>query len=513
MICKYIKFKKLVNSNSKLKIKINLKKIKMEKKFKILLYGGSYDGTPKEGAEFMHQLISGFNKQGVETLLITYFNEQRLLLKEKGLNCIYIPSEKEKFIVRDTQKELRELEIKYDFCAERILLGDLDYSNSVSRKKAFVDLVKYFKFWEQFLEKEKPDAIFGGDNRFGNLVPFYISKKKNINFNIIYWNPMIDNAISISTNKIGILSELEEMWDKNKNKELTKEEREKAKKYVQQFRENKEKDLLIITKPTINFQKIKYALERIYASLFIEKRDTPYLRPWRGIKSYFLMFIRARISKFYSEKPKKGEKFIYFPLHFHLETVLLISHPHFFHQERLVEIISQNLPAGHKVYVKSHPGHLGVHELSLFRAIKKLPNVRLINANTNSRKLIKSSSAVAVIAGTAGWEATLLKKPVISFGSSYYDFSGLTFIVIDLNNADRIINQAVINTQFNDEILYKFVNTIKKTIYPGKESFTALYHSNKSNREELLNEKNIKQLVDSLISHLKKQTTKRMVNS
>ncbi len=475
----------------------------MRKNIKLLLFAGSYDGNPEEGTEMTSQLVSRLNKEGINVILVTYFKEQKLLLGKKGLTCVYIPKAKEKFRFNNTTRTLRELEIKYDFCAERILLGDDDYTQSVPRKRAFVDLTKYFLFWEEFLKKEKPDLIFGGDNRFGNLVPYYVSKKLNIPYEIIYFSAVVSNHFVITKNKDGRLTELEAYWKKNKNKELTKDEKEVVENYVKKCLENK--STVINTKPRINFAKVKYALERIYASLFIEKNDTPYLKPWRGIKSYFVRFVKSYWSKVYFEKPKKDEKFIYFPLHVHLETVLLISNHQFFHQERLAKLIAQNLPAGYKLYVKAHPGYIGGHELSLFRTIRKIPNARLIDPFVNSSDLIKKSSATIVIAGTAGWETLILKKPVISFGINYYNASGLTYQVKDLSEIYKVINKALKNEKLDLEVLFKYINAYVQTSYPGQISFTGLYHANASNKDLILGEDNLNKVISSLITHLKRR--------
>ncbi len=494
-------------------------KIKIKK---ILLFCGSHDGTPEEGAEFTVRLVKKLQEKGIQTVLVTYFKEQKIALHKKGLFCTYVPKEKEIFSVKNVTEELRELEIEYDFCAERILMGDPDYSDSVSRKKAFLDMVKYFKFWEVFLDLEKPELVFGGDNRFGNLVPYYVCKKKKIIYEVIYSSPIVPNSFFISKDKEGRLTEMEEYWNKNKNQPLSKKESNSVKKYLHSVRSDQSSETKVIdTSPKINLNKIKYALERSIKYLQVEGKDTPYLRPWRGIKNYLLRIIRAPISKIYYEMPRSHEKFIFFPLQVHLETTLLISNHQFFHQERLIETISKNLPAGYWLYVKGHPGYIGGHELSLFKAIKKLPNVRIIHPLINSRKLIKEAAAVAVIFGTTGWEALLLKKPVITFGITYYDNSGLTYKVDDLGKTSEVINEALKENpkqkelgeekeekeknKKNEETLLRFVNSYFQTTYKGKIAFTGIYHANASNRELVLKEENLDTVVNSIIKHLKKE--------
>jgi capsule polysaccharide modification protein KpsS len=387
-------------------------------------------------------------------------------------------------------------------------MGDPDYSDSVPRKKAFIDLIKYFHVWEEFLEEEKPDLIFGGDNRFGNLVPYYISKQKNILYEIMYFSAVVPDSFIITRDKDGRMTELEEYWKKHQNKYLNQKELQTVEEYLCKFREKQDKPPMIDTRPTLNFDKIRYAFKMSRTALFVEGNDTPYLKPWRGIKSYLLRMLRAPLSKRYFESPQSGEKYFFFPLQVHLETTLLISNHQFFHQERLIELISKNLPAGYWLYVKGHPGYLGGHELSSFRSIKKLPNVRQINPLIPARNLIQDSVGVAVSVGTSGWEALMMGKPVLSFGINYYDASELTHKVNNLDQMDEVIRHIVnlpsVPSKAHEEKLSSFINAYFRTVYSGKIAFTGIYHANSSNRETVLDEKNLELVVNSIAVHLKK---------
>ena len=53
--------------------------------------------------------------------------------------------------------------------------------------------------------------------------------------------------------------------------------------------------------------------------------------------------------------------------------------------------------------------------------IKKLGNVRLINPFDEQFKYIKNSDLVITDNGTSGWEALILKKPLINLSDSFYD--------------------------------------------------------------------------------------------
>ncbi len=53
--------------------------------------------------------------------------------------------------------------------------------------------------------------------------------------------------------------------------------------------------------------------------------------------------------------------------------------------------------------------------------------MRLVNLDLGSIDLIKASEGVALITGTAGWEALFYGKPVLAFGRAWYlGFKGVT---------------------------------------------------------------------------------------
>ncbi|MEK6845400.1 MAG: hypothetical protein AABY26_01465, partial [Nanoarchaeota archaeon] len=333
-------------------------------------------------------------------------------------------------------------------------------------------------------------------------------KHEKILYEIMYFSAVVPDSFIITQDKDGRMTELEEYWKKHLNKPLNQKERQTVEEYLRKFREKQDKPPMIDTRPTLNFDKIKYALKMSRTALFVERNDTPYLKPWRGIKSYLLRMLRAPLSKRYFESSKLGEKYLFFPLQVHLETTLLISNHQFFHQERLIELISKNLPAGYWLYVKGHPGYLGGHELSSFRTIKRLPNVRQINPLIPARNLIQNSAGVAVSVGTSGWEALMMNKLVLSFGINYYDASGLTYKVNNLDQMDEVIRRAVtskiLSPKAHEEKLSRFINAYFKITYSGKIAFTGIYHANSSNREVVLDEKNLELVVNSIATHLRK---------
>ena len=58
----------------------------------------------------------------------------------------------------------------------------------------------------------------------------------------------------------------------------------------------------------------------------------------------------------------------------------------------------------------------GTRSNEFFKKIRKFKNVIFININENSLDIIKKSSAVVTISGSAGLEAAIQGVPVINYG-------------------------------------------------------------------------------------------------
>ena len=76
------------------------------------------------------------------------------------------------------------------------------------------------------------------------------------------------------------------------------------------------------------------------------------------------------------------------------------------------------MPPDTKLVVKDHPRNFCKRNLSYLDKINKIPNVILVDPRTSTRELIKNSYVNIVLSGFIGFEAIILKKPVITLSSS-----------------------------------------------------------------------------------------------
>ncbi|MBI4093518.1 hypothetical protein HY417_01010 [Candidatus Kaiserbacteria bacterium] len=113
--------------------------------------------------------------------------------------------------------------------------------------------------------------------------------------------------------------------------------------------------------------------------------------------------------------------FAFFALHFEPELSILMLSPFDTNQIEIVKRLAQSLPVGMLLYVKDHPQMTPFRPRRYYKELKKIPNVRLLRPELSSFSIVPHAKLVATITGSVGWEATLLGKPVITFGRVFYN--------------------------------------------------------------------------------------------
>ncbi|WP_339784466.1 MAG: hypothetical protein ACMVP2_11375 [Imperialibacter sp.] len=114
-------------------------------------------------------------------------------------------------------------------------------------------------------------------------------------------------------------------------------------------------------------------------------------------------------------------KYVYFPLAMQPELTTSAIGKLYNDQLLAIERLVHILPADWKVVVKENPkqtdfqrGHL------FFQRLKMLKNVVLAPVSYNTHELTRHSEFVAVVTGTAGWEAIKGGKKALIFGNAWY---------------------------------------------------------------------------------------------
>lgn len=115
----------------------------------------------------------------------------------------------------------------------------------------------------------------------------------------------------------------------------------------------------------------------------------------------------------------EGRRFVYYPLHFEPEATLSGVETLFTNQLYAVEVLSKSVPSDVAVMVKEHPAAIGNRPPGWMDILARFPRVVLAHPFDDSIALVRHSGVTVTIAGTAGLEAALLGKPVLSLGPSY----------------------------------------------------------------------------------------------
>lgn len=119
----------------------------------------------------------------------------------------------------------------------------------------------------------------------------------------------------------------------------------------------------------------------------------------------------------------RGIPFVFFPLQEEPESSLTIASPEYFNQLQAISVLARDLPAGIKLAVKEALFSIGRRPDNFYNQVKEFKNVVMIDPREFGTDVIREAGAVATISSSAGFEAAIMGKPVISFGKhNHYSF-------------------------------------------------------------------------------------------
>jgi capsule polysaccharide modification protein KpsS len=376
-------------------------------------------------------------------------------LQEKGTNSFFISTRKYIFdysrkkgcqqvlFVPAKVKEITEEEISYYLKKYKYFnLSLIKFSDPILKKVSNHDAIKtvvfYLKFWEEFLHQNRISAVihYPTANVIGRTA--YVVCKKN-KYNIKHWTiqtgPNVDENFTIcDINEDWVWSEFLNGYRSDKfslSSQLKNIIEDKVSKVIQvKNRSLKIRKITARILTSFLFHTIKYKkLDRIEINEF-KKLLGPFAR-------------RLPLIFFRYDHIDRKDKFLFFPLHISWDAQIATRNPMLANQLYLVEILSRSLPYGYYLYVKEHPYNYGGEKIGMLKEIKRYRNVKLVHPEMSSTELIKHSEAVITINSTAGWETLLLKKPLITFGNTFYSFFKYTFSVKEFSDIPRIIQECL----------------------------------------------------------------------
>jgi hypothetical protein len=333
----------------------------------------------------------------------------------------------------------------------------------------------YAKRITEFLDKEKPDFVFmpqpGG---LGTLLLEALAKKRGIPVQMIIITGLtertcVSDGYAQLTGVEKILSEgtLKESHCAEARR-LIQEFRDKPRPYSHvydsQYTQYTRKRQLDFLTPSGLYRSVVWGFPLVVARWFKNsgaRDDYTTTRPWhylfdRVVRKFRNAFGYADLYDAYDPHAE----YAFFPLHLEPEIALLVQAPYAKNQIEIADMIAQSLPVGMLLYVKEHPLMVGYRTRAFYKALKNTPNVRLLDPSLKGVDVMQNSKLVFTIAGSSGFEAARLKKPVISFGEFYYNSLSCVKRSTEPEKLAALIREQLNKNMFDDEELEKFVAAI-----------------------------------------------------
>jgi len=359
-----------------------------------------------------------------------------------------------------------------------LFLREYPYNQSPYSHDDMLKLIQvYAKTAIKFLEEEKPGVIIFPVIEGLNTMPLYhIAKKKNIKTFLIQ-SGRIGNKHTI-TEQYGDLSYVRKTFESLDNNTLINSEyRKSAEKFLADFRDKPSAHNLYDTpkwqqtsrKQQFSFLLPSYITRSIHwtIKLFIDyirnpnRDDYTIIKPWHHILDRIKRKIRVLIGfgDLYDEIDD-SENFAFYPLQKEPEMAISLFAHFYKNQLWVIEQIARSLPIQYKLYVKDHPTMSGCRTRKLYRELKKIPNVKIINPSVSSFRLIQNAKLITTLTSTAGWEGILLKKPVITFGNVFYNSLSMAKKCRAIEDLPVMIKEQLENSQYNEKELINLITAI-----------------------------------------------------
>lgn len=138
------------------------------------------------------------------------------------------------------------------------------------------------------------------------------------------------------------------------------------------------------------------------------------------------------------------------------------------YQDSLIDLV-EKLSKSYNIIIKEHPNVIGLRSPNLYDKLLKFKNVYFASMHVDSNYLIDLSDAILVWTGTAGFEAALRGKPVLTVDMPYYAI-GPKFKTISKHtpetDIDRFLKEQSGELTYAEK--YALVSNLLSGLMPGK---------------------------------------------
>ncbi|MGF7141301.1 capsular polysaccharide export protein, LipB/KpsS family [Roseimarinus sediminis] len=390
---------------------------------------------------------------------------------------------------------LSDIENKYSIDS----IWRLFYTDRYLTKYNFEDSEKHVKLHVAFVEKiyntHKPKFFINELIALFSSYLFYsLSKKHNCTYLALGASQYSYNYFYVSFDDEYTIHSLE---NKYKTGKFSDNEIELASKFIEKIRVHKKKpDYMIKTgkKPALKFKDLFRVSYYFYSLLFTHNSKINYENDKKSVAYNAINYIKYQSHKKFYHKPDFTKTFYLFPLHFQPEATTLTFAQNYEKQILAIDLLAKKIPGNSVLYVKEHYARLGHRKTDFYKELKRYPNVFIINPWEDTFELINKSKAVIVLTGTTGFEAIIMRKPVIILGNTYYKEFKFAKVIKNINNltsALKNIDDSIYDNHSQyDKELKLFCAAYITSLYKGA------YHHDKECAND---DKNIIQIYSSLV--------------
>lgn len=216
------------------------------------------------------------------------------------------------------------------------------------------------------------------------------------------------------------------------------------------------------------FRIFRYSLSQKWELSFCYQTGNPILFSVKMfMRSLRRKYILSCIQKYYEKNLKFDRPFFLYPIHLHPESSTSVLAWQYIDEMETIKKIAFSLPPGYLLLVKDHKSAAGFPTKNFYRNIVRIPNVRLVHYNENTKEIIKKSQGVITSTSTVGFESLILGKPVYLLGRVFYEKHPL---VTQISNFDDLrfhlgrLNERDDSVKFNAK---KFLSSYLSYTFPG----------------------------------------------
>ena len=448
-------------------------------------------------------------------LHVAYSDVEASLLQNKyGIKDVfnfsteYLKAIKQSEVSKDIYNEIDELFILQS--DGRFNLNSSIYSDRTFKNLAYQDVISivisYYEVWKSIFKNNKVDFFIHEPTSLmlnhiaailcrsqGGIYSTHIMVQGEADFNFI----MLDHDSGFPT-------ELKFIYDQITAYELSVN-KDRIEDFLSKFRSSYAVFFDVIgSKQDINFyfKLIRTAVKEQLLKWISSKRfDQKSENIEYFLANNFLSLKRIKnllsYQKIKYDDHVTNEKYYFYPLHLEPEAVVLYwADGIYTNQVKLIENIAAQLPPNIFLYVKDHPHLYGYRNLADYKSLQSIPNIKLLAPQIPGKKIVKDALGVITLNGTAGFEALLLNKQIITFGSAFYNVSKRVNFVKNIKDFRKVVYDLQDVSYQDDSELQKFVLALLKS---QKIGFTDFY-GNVANNIAIDMDSNIENVATGLTS-------------